>query len=244
MKTTVIILFLFLIQTLNGQNNITKLKSILSNIEYVDSISTIKKTDFKSVNILSIYHSLERQIDFGYEHHRFMILIIPGGDLMLDIITKNEIVKMGWLSEYHFLDSKENSFVFKSTNGFLKKYVRQHNLFYNTDFEFSDFINQILTEYVVAFGCGYDGNAISKEAKKSSKWAKNKNERKLMKYLTSFSPELQTLGTIGLLEIGNLSNEQKRIIEHLKKRNSIIFSCMGCEYGVGETYKERIEGYQ
>ena len=32
--------------------------------------------------------------------------------------------------------------------------------------------------------------------------------------------------------------------EHLKNRNSVIFSCSGCSYGIEETFNERIEYYE
>ena len=108
----------------------------------------------------------------------------------------------------------------------------------------SDFEEQILAEYTVGFGCGIVGMDVSNESKKALRFAKNNNRKALKKYLTSFSPELQTLGTIGLFKISKLSNEQKRIIGHLKNRNSVIFSCSGCLYGIGETYNERIEYYE
>jgi len=76
------------------------------------------------------------------------------------------------------------------------------------------------------------------------KLVKRKNRKELNKYLTSFSPELQTLGTIGLLKIGKITAEEKHFIDHLKNRNSVIFSCSGCLYGIGETFNERIEYYE
>lgn len=129
-------------------------------------------------------------------------------------------------------------------NDFSKNYVSEHNKFYKTTLSESDFETQFLAEYVVGFGCGIVGLKIPEESKKTLRFVEKKKIKQLENYLTSFSPELQTLGTIGLLKIGNLNPEQKRIMEHLKLRESIILSCSGCLYGIGESYNERIEYFE
>lgn len=246
MRTLVIILSLIAIQSINGQNNIAELKSFVENIEQVDSIPVkIKKANFKNLEILQVFIELERKIDFGYNHHRISIANISGWDLKLNLFSKNGIFIFGWISEYNFSDNIHSDIrTLKNSTEFLESYISLHNEYYKTELSKENFKEQFLTEYVVGFGCGLSGEQISKESKKTLRYAKNGKKRKLTNYLTSFSPELQTLGTIGLLKIGKISYEQHKLIGHLKERNSKIFSCAGCLYGIGETYNNRIEYYE
>jgi len=245
MRKTFIFIALILTQFLNGQNNIEELKSYLSNIDNVESISTIKTTKFKTLSILTTFDELTRKIDFGYEHHRILVMPNPGLDIKINLISKNGEIVFGWISEYKLSKEKHiNISTFKNNPEFLKSYVQKHNDFYKTKLNESDLKEQILSEYVVGFGCGEVGLDIPIESKKALRLTKNKNTKALNKYLTSFSPELQTLGAIGLLKNGKLNEEQKKIIEHLKNVNSVIYSCSGCLYGLGETFKESIANYE
>lgn len=246
MRTLIIILTLILIQSVNGQNNIAELQSLLETIEKTDSLKEkIKSAHFENLDIIEVYVELERDIDFGYKQHRILIMPISGSDLKLNFISKNGIIKNGWISEYQLADDTHlNLELFKSSPELIKEYVFNHNTYYETNLDETEFKNQILKEYVVGFGCGFGGGEISKESKKSIRYSNNKNLKKLNELLTSFSPELQTLGVIGLLKIDKITDKQKIIITHLKKRNSIIFSCSGCVYGIDETFNERIEHYE
>lgn len=246
MRTLVIILSLITIQSISGQDNIAELKSFVENIEQVDSIPVgIKKAKFKTLDILQVYIELDRKIDFGYRHHRILIAHTSGWDLKLNLFSKNGILLFGWISEYNFSDNIHSDIrSLKNSTEFLDNYISQHNKYYHTKLDEKEFKEQFLTEYVVGFGCGASGKEISKESKKTLRYAKNGNKRKLNNYLTSFSPELQTLGTIGLLKIGKINSEQQQLIGHLKERNSVIFSCAGCLYGIGETFSNRIEYYE
>tara|TARA_R110002096_G_scaffold435605_1_gene661754 strand:+ start:50 stop:787 length:738 start_codon:yes stop_codon:yes gene_type:complete len=245
MRFTIIILTLILVQPIIGQNNLLELKSHVEKFDYVEQFASIKTAEFKTLDVLTTFDELEREIDFGYKHHRILVMPNPGWDIKLNFISKNGLIIIGWISEYPLNKEKHiNLSTFKNNSEFLKSYVTKHNAFYKTDNTEKDFKEQILTEFVVGFGCGEVGLDIPSDSKKMLRLAKKRKRKTLTKYLTSFSPELQTLGAIGLLKIGKLSSEQKRIIEHLKNKNSVIFSCSGCLYGIGETFSERIEYYE
>ena len=71
MKTLSIILTLIFIQSVNGQNNVYELKSLLEKIERTDSIKQkIKTAHFKNLDVIEVFNELEREIDFGFIHHR------------------------------------------------------------------------------------------------------------------------------------------------------------------------------
>ena len=101
----------------------------------------------------------------------------------------------------------------------------------------------MLAEYVVGFGCGYSGSYISDESSKMLKYVKRKDINSLNQWLTAFSPELQTLGAIGLLQLGEINETQRQIIERLKTRNSTISNCMGCIYSYDTEFKKLIKIY-
>ena len=244
MRNYFIILTILLAQILNAQDNISDMKSFVYTIENVEQLSNLKAVKFESLSIITTFDELKRKIDFGYEHHRILIMSW-NGELKLNIISRDQKIKIVWLSEFN--SSKEmhsNILTIVKDSIFLENYISKHNKFYQTKLTHSDFKNQTLEEIVVGFGCGEVGLDIPKESQRTLRLAKKRNRKELNKYLTSFSLELQTLGAIGLLKIGKLSNEQKLIIEHLKKRNSVIYSCSGCLYGIGETFSELIKYYE
>ncbi|MFL0354814.1 hypothetical protein [Xanthomarina sp. GH4-25] len=245
MRVTLILLTLFIIQTTKGQNNLADLNAYIKKTENISELSNLKSVQFDSLSILSTFNELERQIDFGFKHHRILIVPYSGSDLKLNLVSKNGEIQITWISEFDpSNDVNFNILNVPKNSDFLKEYVQNHNGFYKTELTESDFENQIINEYVVGFGCSIDGLTVPKESKKMLKLVKRKNREELNKYLTSFSPELQTLGAIGLLKIGKLTKEQKNIIKHLKNKNSVIYSCSGCSYGIGETFSERIENYE
>lgn len=245
MRIALTILTLFIFQSIKGQNNLKDLKNYIEKTENVSKLSKLKTVKFDSLSILTTFNELERQIDFGFEHHRILVMPYSGWELKLNLISKNGKIQIAWISEFDSSKEKHMKTLTTTKNSdFLKEYIQNHNHFYKTELTESDFEKQILNEYVVGFGCSIDGLYIPKESKKMLKFVKKKNRKELNKYLTSFSPELQTLGTIGLLKIGKLTKEQKSIINHLKIKNSVIFSCSGCLYGIGETFSQRIEYYE
>jgi len=245
MRIALIILTLFIFQSIKGQNNLADLRNHIEKTENVSKLSKLKTVTFDSLSILTTFNELERQIDFGFEHHRILVMPYSGWELKLNLISKNGKIQIAWISEFDSNKEKHmNTLTITKNSDFLKEYVKNHNKFYKNELTESDFEKQILNEYVVGFGCSINGLDIPKESKRMLKFVKRKSREKLNKYLTSFSPELQTLGTIGLLKIGKITAEQNRLIEHLKNRNSVIFSCSGCSYGIEETFNERIEYYE
>ena len=246
MRTLIIIISLIYIQSVNGQSNVTELKSFIEKIEKADSIlEKIKKADFQNLDVIGVYSELDRKIDFGYQQHRIIVMPISGLDLKLNFLSKNGNIIYGWISEYKSNNKKHlNLETFRESADFLERYLAQHNEFYQSDFDQLDFENQILSEYIVGFGCGFTGDETSTESKQTLKYSENKNLVKLNEFLISIAPELQTLGTIGLLKIGKISDGQKKIIQHLKNRNSEINTCAGCIYGLQYPFKDMIKRYE
>ncbi len=234
------------INSVKGQNYFTELKSLLEKIENSDSVDQkIKSENFKNLDLIGVYVELNRKIDFDYEQHRIKVLHLSGQDLKINFISKNGKIIYGWISEYDEDEEKHSKLTeFKRTIGFLENYTLKHNELYNSEFDQKVFEKQILAEYIVGFGCGFGGNETSLESEQSIYYSENKDIGGLNELLKSFSPELQTLGTIGLLKIAKVNNEQKIIIEHLKNRNSEINTCAGCIYGIHYPYSKMIKRYE
>lgn len=232
-------------QSTNGQSNLADLKNYIDNTENVSELEGLRTVKFDSLSILTTYTELNRQIDFGFKHIRILIFPYSGWDLKLNLISRKGEIQIAWVSEFDTSRDKHlKTRTITKKPDFLRQYVNKHNEFYKTQLTESDFESQVIGEYVVGFGCSIDGLDIPKESKRMLTLVERKRRNKLNMYLTSFSPELQTLGTIGLLEIGNITAKEKFVIDHLKNRNSVIFSCSGCLYGIGETYTERIAYYE
>lgn len=243
MKNLFLIFIIIAVQPIKGQNYFNDLKHFVEKIEKTDSINEkIKNNDYNDLDILEVYTVLNRKIDFDYNQHRLEILHTSGWHLQLDFISKNGEIELGWISQYDITNDKYlRTEPFRLNEETVLNYIDRHNEFYGTNYTTNDFKKQLLGRYVVGFGCGFSGDEISEEAKRSLRWSKNRRIKKLEGYLKSINPELQTLGAIGILKIGKVNEQNQKIIDHLKERNSIVYSCSGCLYGVETTFKESIE---
>lgn len=165
--------------------------------------------------------------------------------IKINFISKNGNLQFGWISKF---DTYYNKIIqteeIKPAQSKIKSYLTIHNSLYNSELTEKDLKVQILAEYIVGFGCGYSGNSISNESSKMIKYVKLKDINNLHKWLTSFSPELQTLGAIGLIRLREMNKKQKEIIELLEKRNTVILNCMGCTYSYNNQFKKLIELYK
>ena len=172
MKTLSIILTLIFIQSVNGQNNVYELKSLLEKIERTDSIKQkIKTAHFKNLDVIEVFNELEREIDFGFIHHRMEIMHWKG-ELKLNFLSENGLIKYGWISDGKSTSKKKLApEIFKGVPDFLSEYVSKHNNYYGSNLDAADFVEQMLTEYIVGFGCGFNGREISKESEATPRYS-------------------------------------------------------------------------
>ncbi|MCH4824617.1 hypothetical protein ML462_15695 [Gramella lutea] len=227
-------LFLIFLIAINGnlisQNTLSQTREYLSSLKEVQEISKLKSKKFKDFEIITTFTELDRKIDFGYKHHRILVMPYSGSDLKINFISYNNKIVVGWISENSVSKGILNTEYFKSNDSFIEDYITKHNKFYNTNFRKEDFDKEILNEYTVGFGCGMAGTEIPDISEKTLKLIERGSIKKLNSFLRSISPEVQTLGAIGILRIGKINKEQRKIIDHLKMRNSKVYSCSGCIY--------------
>lgn len=245
MRPLLFLSIFILCQLTSAQDNVADLNAYLKTVERVTAVTKLPKRMFKSANIITSYTELDRSLDFGYKHFRALIVPGIGGDIKINLISKNGEIIVGWTSEYNTKKQKHSRIIaFKDSIDFINKYISDHNKFYSTKLQASDFREQIMAEHVVGFGCGFVGLDIPESSRKVLVLIKRKNTKMLNELLTSFSPELQTLGAIGLLKTNKVNEVQQKVILHLEERNSAISSCSGCLYGLGETFNDRIAQYK
>ncbi|MDC6363490.1 MULTISPECIES: hypothetical protein [Flavobacteriaceae] len=241
MHKIILLISLFILQNLFGQDDFEKIKLHLQSFDYVQELKSLRGKKFGSFETLVITDLLKRKLDFGYEHHRYILLPVSGNELRLNILVKNDSIIHGWLSYFNSVKKRHSHISeFKSDPIVVEDYVHRHNKFYKSKLGVIDFQEQLIEEYLVGFGCGYTGRDTSPKTKESMGWVKQRKKHKLNGNLISFSPELQTLGAMGLMSLNKLNDEQNRIIQHLLQRNSVINSCLADIYGMGETFSERI----
>ncbi len=242
MKNLFIILLLSNLYNVYSQTGFDGLNNNIQNKKTIIELSKLKSEKFESLSILTIQNEVERKIDFGFIHHRILVITHNDGDFRVDIISENNIIKFGLISVLSWKDEQPEKYkIINHSDSFIKNYLKKHNIFYKSDLKEEDFIEQLNNEYIIGFGCGIVGMDIPKKSELFKKYIKQKNRKRLNNWLRSFSPELQTLGAMGIVELKSISEDELRVMEHLNKRNTSINTCMGCLYGFQETFNNRVQ---
>jgi hypothetical protein len=239
MRFTLTFLFIILFNTANAQFKFEDLKQKISTYETVQEFDSLITSKYiKEMKAFLVYYEFKRPIDNGYQQNRITI----DDYIKINFISKNGNIMFGWISKFDSYNEKiENTEEIKPSKTEFELYLKIHNSLYNSELTEKDLKTQILAEYVVGFGCGYSGNSISDESSKMMKFVKRNDTNNLNKWLTAFSPELQTLGAIGLMKIGGINETQSQIIERLKTRNTTISNCMGCIYSYDTEFQKLIK---
>ncbi|ARN71165.1 hypothetical protein BST91_05625 [Nonlabens tegetincola] len=239
MRKTLTFLLIILVNTAYAQLEFEELKQKISAYETVQEFDSLITSKYlKKMNAFLVYYEFKRPVDRGYQQNRITI----DDYIKINFVSKNGKVMFGWISKFDSYNERiKHTEEIKPAENKIKSYIKIHNSLYNSQLTEKELKTQILAEYVVGFGCGYSGNYISDESSKMMKYVKRKDIKSLNKWLTAFSPELQVLGTIGLIQLGVVNEEQRQIIERLKTRNSTISNCMGCIYSYNTEFKKLIE---
>ncbi|MDU1889211.1 MAG: hypothetical protein E6767_00855 [Dysgonomonas sp.] len=123
-------------------------------------------------------------------------------------------------------------------------YIKQHDLFYQVITDIDVLISDLLQNKVYGYKCGIV--PIEKEVPEQYGYKLNevKNIPVFREWIRSYNPELQTYGVDALSTIYNkagseIVQQQKRaveydlkLIDYVKKRNSIINTCSGSIHGI------------
>ncbi|PQJ17062.1 MULTISPECIES: hypothetical protein [Nonlabens] len=231
MQKILIILLFLSSAVVQSQDIFPKIVETISNHKRITEIdSLLDKPNSHSTEIYS-YRKFKREIGLNFYQNRFYLT----NNLVINILSENEIVKFGWVSEVKREKNIRTEQLYHSDEEILK-FIEAHNKMYDSNFTLLDLEKQMIKEYKVAIDCGIKEQNKSKETKKMLKYVKRKNVNKLNEFLTSFAPELRTLGIIGLLKLGNLSKEQESIVENLYEMDAIVSYCIG-HFGSHDDYQ-------
>lgn len=243
MKKVVSILFVFFLTYISqGQNQLNELSNFIRETNSIENLKTIRNKNLKSFYINHVTVDIERKIDFELNHLRITVHPIPGEFYVINIIHRNDSIIIGNVSEQTFENNRKikSNLFFKENDKIVRDYINKHNIFYGSNQTDKDFYDTLMFEHRIGFSCGETGKEITPISKKTLRYIKNKNFKKLNDLLFSMNPEFQSLGAFGLLKLNKLNNDQLKIIEHLKERNSTLFSCSGCLNNFGEKFSDFI----
>lgn len=162
-------------------------------------------------------------------------------------LVRNDSVKYGVIES---IDSNYIELVtrteFKRDDDFINKYVNNHNRLYLTRKTNEDFILEtIKTRDAIRVACGNAATGYGEKEKTLFKEIRKKNSSYVMDLLTSMNPEEQAMGIVGvrkLTEAGiEFDEETIRIVNHILRKNTSVYACMTCMYGLFELDEYLIE---
>ncbi|AZQ44193.1 hypothetical protein [Nonlabens ponticola] len=209
-------------------------------------LDTLKLIDFKTIREVNPKYSFggflyARDIDYGLTESVYEVNInypdnkqIKNKSYNVHTFKKNNII-VGLISFDTY--RKDTEFYFEETT--FDEYLSNHNVFYQTNLKKEDFISQVLSYHIYGYFCGYAPISYKIPRYNDFKFDKKRNAKKFREWLKSFNPELQTYGVDALEYLDEntsfeLSKLDEILIKHIKKRNSILSTCSGCEIGIYE----------
>lgn len=121
----------------------------------------------------------------------------------------------------------------------IQNIIEKHNDFYVTKSDLSDFVNGFTNEYTYGYACGNSPKIEKTPSYNGYKYNDKRNLNEFRKLLKSYNIENQNYG-LDAIEFLNksgkikLNEDDRKIIEHIKKRNSLLNTCSGCNVGIFE----------
>ncbi len=185
---------------------------------------------------------LERELDFGYRQQYYTVRMeVYQFDLML--LLRGDSIVYGMLSGQDGF--RERRLDFRQDQFALVQYLNRHNQFYRSDWTVREMMEMWRTRNLFTLACGFDGKQIPVEARKLYQYVAREKPEPLINWLVSVDPELQTYGALGLLELKRkgivLPAKVWELIDHLRRRDSTIYTCTGCIVGVPQSFSQLLE---
>ncbi|MBC9913485.1 hypothetical protein [Chitinophaga varians] len=177
---------------------------------------------------------LNRDVDFSHRHIRLQ----PGFFRMgycIDVLTKNDTIVLSCIT------GPDSAICFRNYDtSRLNDYLHQRNKFYQSSKSADELFAELSTQEFYAFYCG-EGMQKTEGGKYTKRLVEEKNTAALTDMLRSFNCETQAFGVAGfyMLKEKNyaIPAPVKRLISHIKKRNSTLAICSGCFLSVEKIYK-------
>ncbi len=206
--------------------------SQINSMDYFSNLENVNQIQIDSLVKEGICYNkyipsrVKRKVDFGFEEWSFRLYsklaLYDYQDIIL--FSKDGEIVLGLLGEID-IDNKDNCEykVFKKEAKLLHEYINKHNEFYSVSLTEKNFLKDITRRITIGGKYTYE-----KETEEMFDYVETKNRGALHKMMTSFSFELQTLGAIGIMEIGDLTKKEQKLIEYISNRESKMNNLEGC----------------
>ncbi len=227
----------------------TKAQESKGYFNYADSILMIvnmsqqlyNKLDTAKTQFIPSRSNLEiifdRELDFGYKHQRIN-LKLNLKNFQIDLLKRNDTIYAKTIRHYYNpfeIDSTTLAFNSSIDTMRVLDYLNQRNKLYNSNKSLYDLTKEISKSEIFAFYCG-DGSPETDEGINITKLVDNKNAYELYLKIQSICIETQAYGVAGFDIMArrelSIPTDIKRLIKHIKKRNSETLICSGCIIGI------------
>ncbi len=217
-----------------AQEYFTQIEKIVSTEAFssklYETLDSLQAQKIASRSSISKY--LDRELDLGYKHQR-IFLQVNFEAFQIDLLTRSDSVLLSVISHDNYKKLQATNLNEVSVAEFLAL----RNAFYQSKKNIKDLAKEISSDITYAFYCG-DGLPQTDEGKHIEKLVSKRNINTLNDMLHSFNIETQAYGVAGFKMLSKegveLSKDQKKIIKHIKKRNSEVVTCRGCFTGLVE----------
>lgn len=242
MKLLLIVLFSIISQNLYCQEAKYSLAEgeIYDYFKINDSLIIDNKKEIELTNstITKLRKVISRPIDFKLSETIY--------DFTLEILLDEQIRYIDFKLHKYFsngeycglilnnINSKEKRIKF-AFNKLLSNYLNTRNKFYDTSITESDFVKQNLSYKIYGDGCGYEMKK-TKIIDDTILYELN-NAEIYVTWMKSTNLELQMWGFnqldyLAKKDLIEFENDEGKIFKHIRKRNAILETCLGCTIGL------------
>lgn len=250
MKLLILTLFIFPLSICCASSQFEVLKDSFSVCLTLTEFEAKLEDNFNDFKISRANDRLTRNLDFGFSQivyeiqTSYKVNAVKYFRVFL-IITKEDSIVLGNLQELDYVDNIDKAENYIILRKEINNYLTQHKIKYGLALSETEFIKQLTELLIYGFGCSEGGVYFPPEAIKMLDYVENNNYKKLAEWLRQINPELQAYAIDGLtlLEKKGMLTEgnEKELILNLVKRNSKIYHCSGCIYGISTTLDEIIK---
>ena len=193
-------------------------------------LDTLKSKFIPSRSYVNDYFN--RDIDFRFKHRR-ITMSLNFATYQIDLLCRNDTV---FLSSITTVDYKNINYD-KYEKDVIDQFLKQRNDFYSSLKTPQQLINEISLPEEYAFYCG-DGMPKTQKGKYIEQLVDDEDTATLIDMLKSINCETQAYGVAGLEMLEKRDNQvsynTKKLIDHIKRRNSELVVCSGCLSGLIE----------
>lgn len=208
------------------------------------NLDALKKKEFtfiREIDSRLSRYQFERQRDAGIKESIYAISINFVGEegmrykeYKVHVFSKNDSI-FGIVN--HEPHGEKTKYFFDLD--ILNTYLGFHNEFYQSELKVEDFVNQVVADHVYGYVCGFAPIFHKVPRHLDLRFDKKRNIKAFQNWVKSFNPELQTYGVEALEYLVKkkrvkLTELDKKLIAHIKQRNSILNTCSGCIMGIYE----------